>query len=123
MATVIEVLVQVQLGLNWQCFCLQAAVVCQQLGYNGVINFTLASTFGPVPSFYAFDNVNCSGKETSLNDCPHLNEDDCTSFEGAGVVCNTESSECEYYNRMQVVNLSISNMMFFNLILYVFSKL
>ena len=78
---------------------LQAAVVCQELGYNGFINFTLASAFGPVPSQFAFDNVNCSGRETSLNDCYYLNMDDCTSFEGAGVFCNTEPSDGKFVHR------------------------
>ena len=73
----------------------QAVVVCQQLGYNGVVGITDQSTYGPVPSEFAFDNVNCTGNgtEMSLNDCPHVNVDDCTSFEGAGVVCNTETAE------------------------------
>ncbi len=77
---------------KWDLY-FQAALVCQQLGFNGVVDIKVKSTYGPVPSVFAFDNVNCTGTETSLNDCPHANVDDCTSFEGAGVVCNTETAE------------------------------
>jgi Scavenger receptor cysteine-rich domain len=66
-------------------------VVCKQLGYSGAINFTIGSYFGVVPSLFAFDNVKCIGNETDLNDCPHLNDDDCSLEEGAGVICGTEN--------------------------------
>jgi hypothetical protein len=40
-----------------------------------------------VPTLFAFDNVMCIGNESSLNDCPHLDDNDCNFEEGAGVVC------------------------------------
>ena len=38
-------------------------------------------------TLFALDNVKCVGNESSLNDCPHLDDDDCDFGEGAGVVC------------------------------------
>ena len=66
-------------------------MVCRQLGFQGAIKFTTRSAFGTVPTLFAFDNVRCNGNETSLNDCPHLNTDDCSLEEGAGVVCGAET--------------------------------
>jgi hypothetical protein len=71
----------------------KAAVVCQMLGYKALTDFKVGSAYGPVPNVFAFDNLNCSGNETNLKSCPHLNVDDCNSFEGAGVVCSTETAE------------------------------
>ena len=33
------------------------------------------------------DNVRCNGTEARLEDCYHLDSDDCDDLEGAGVVC------------------------------------
>lgn len=65
----------------------QANVVCKQLGFSGALNFTVRSHFGYVPTLFALDNVNCVGNEASLNDCPHVDDNDCNFEEGAGVVC------------------------------------
>jgi hypothetical protein len=62
-----------------------------------VVNFTAGSFYGPVPSLFAFDNVSCSGNETNLNECPHLDYDDCTAFEGAGVFCSDETADGKLY--------------------------
>ena len=37
------------------------AVVCRELGYNGVIKVTVKSHFGTVGEIYAMDDVNCDG--------------------------------------------------------------
>ena len=57
------------------------------LGYS-YGQHTNQSQFGPVSSTFGMDNVQCTGNETSLLDCPHLTVDDCGSYEGAGVICS-----------------------------------
>ena len=57
------------------------------LGYS-YGQHTNQSEFGPVSSTFGMDNVQCTGNETSLLDCPHLTVDDCGSYEGAGVICS-----------------------------------
>ena len=49
---------------------------------------TTHSQFGSVSSTFGMDNVQCTGNETSLLDCPHLTVDDCGTHEGAGVICS-----------------------------------
>jgi deleted-in-malignant-brain-tumors protein 1 len=68
-------------------------VVCRQLGYLAVENVTTNSFYGYVPAVFAFDNVNCTGNESAVTACAHLNVDDCSANEGAGVVCSTETAE------------------------------
>jgi hypothetical protein len=53
------------------------------------VEISFYSLFGLVPDVFAYDNVACSGIELRLEDCPHVNSDDCSQYEGAGVVCNT----------------------------------
>ena len=57
------------------------------LGYS-FGQHTSESHFGSVSSTFAMDNVQCTGSETSFLDCPHLTVDDCSSYEGAGVICS-----------------------------------
>ena len=59
----------------------------RMLGYS-YGQHTTQSQFGPVSSTFGMDNVQCTGNETSLLDCPHLTVDDCGSYEGAGVICS-----------------------------------
>jgi hypothetical protein len=64
-------------------------VVCRQLGFpRGAVLFYCCSQFGPVPDVFSYDDVNCSGQETTLDACPHANVDNCGVGEGAGVICN-----------------------------------
>jgi len=70
-----------------------ANVVCKQLGFPaGALSNRCCSSFGSVPADFSYDNVKCTGNETSLDSCPHLNTDDCDATEGAGVICNTGAS-------------------------------
>ena len=66
---------------------LQANVVCKQLGYSRSIASFSVSTFGLVSNDFSYDDVNCTGTEPTLDDCPHINSEDCSSGEGAGVEC------------------------------------
>ncbi len=68
----------------------QAHVICRSLGYPNATNFTVGSAFGPIKGSHSFSEVECSGNETSLNECIHSDEGDCGEDEVAGVICLTE---------------------------------
>ena len=56
------------------------------LGYsNGQPTFY--SHFGVVSSTFAMDDVRCIGNETTIFACPHIEQDNCSGNEGAGVIC------------------------------------
>jgi len=66
-----------------------ANVVCKELGFSSGGYSTKESYFGKVDleRQSGFDEVRCSGRESSLVDCRHESHDDCGDSEGAGVVC------------------------------------
>ena len=61
--------------------------LCRQLGFTGG-NATFNSTYGIVPASFSMVDVQCSGSEESLQDCPHITIDNCATGEGAGVICH-----------------------------------
>ena len=65
-----------------------AWVVCKQLGFPSVVSATSNSKFGQVPSSFRMDDVECTGEESSLLECPHNRDHNCGSSEGAGVICS-----------------------------------
>ena len=67
-----------------------AWVVCKQLGFVSVVDFTRNSQFGKVPTWFRMANVNCQGDESALSDCPHQKVSYCYIYSGAGVNCSTE---------------------------------
>ena len=67
---------------------LQANVVCRQLGFTqGAESFDNESPYGPVSDIFSYDEVQCTGQETTLDSCPHANTEDCFGTEAVGVVC------------------------------------
>ena len=65
-----------------------AQVVCTMLGFSPRgARATLDSAFGQVEANFIMDEVNCTGEESSLEQCPHNTVHDCGSYEGAGVIC------------------------------------
>jgi len=67
--------------------------VCRQLGYRrGASSVT---TIRPLPNRnFSYDEVGCVGTENVLDECPHLNTNDCGLTEGVDVVCQ-EASSCD----------------------------
>ena len=59
----------------------------RMLGYS-YGQHTSQSQFGSVSSTFGMDNVQCTGNEASLLDCPHLTVDNCDGTEGAGAICS-----------------------------------
>ena len=66
-----------------------AHVVCRMLGYPGARDATLRSEYGqPSSAQYAsLSNVQCSGSEDSIFDCPHTSNSNCSKSRSAGVQC------------------------------------
>merc|ERR1712142_1046782 len=75
-----------------------ANVVCKELGFSSGGYSTKESYFGKVDleRQSGFDEVRCSGRESSLVDCRHESHDDCGDSEGAGVVCYQDYDD--YYD-------------------------
>ena len=71
-----------------------ATVICKQLGYNRG-SARVSAYFGEGSGFILLDNVNCSGRESSIFQCKHniFGEHDCRHHEDAGVICEGESSK------------------------------
>merc|ERR1719233_548648 len=75
-----------------------AQVVCRELGFKSGGYATKESYFGSVQleTQAGWDQVRCSGRESSLIDCRHESYDDCGNSEGAGVVCHSDLPEKIY---------------------------
>ncbi|XP_074044612.1 antigen WC1.1-like [Macrotis lagotis] len=69
-----------------------ANVVCQQLDCGSALNATRGSEFTPGNGNIWLDDVQCTGKESSLWDCPARpwGQSDCKHEEDAGVMCSGE---------------------------------
>ena len=61
----------------------------RELGYNGASQHTIKSYFGQVSNEFGMDEVQCTGNEASIFDCPHQTTDNCGGSEGLGVICST----------------------------------
>nr|XP_028681736.1 deleted in malignant brain tumors 1 protein-like [Macaca mulatta] len=68
----------------------EAEVVCQQLGCDWAIAAPGKAHFGPGSGDILLDNIQCSGSENHLGQCPSSgwSDDNCGHHEDAGVVCS-----------------------------------
>ncbi len=63
-------------------------MVCHQLGYARATSFYNNSRFGPVPKFFSYAYLQCSGHEQNVRQCGYgFMSSDCGPYDGAGVVC------------------------------------
>ena len=68
-----------------------ANVVCKMLGYPSALRVSRLMEFGEGTGKIILDDVNCSGSEKNIAECPHegLYSNNCFHREDAGVVCNS----------------------------------
>ena len=69
-----------------------AAVVCRELGFPGVISSSCCAAFGQGNGTIWLDDVRCTGRETTLSSCSHRGwgRHSCSHSEDAGVYCQCE---------------------------------
>ncbi|XP_051001052.1 deleted in malignant brain tumors 1 protein-like [Acomys russatus] len=73
---------------NWSIE--DAHVVCRQLGCGPALSALPGTTFSPGSGSIILDDVNCTGRESSLAQCPHREwlTHNCGHQEDAGVICS-----------------------------------
>ncbi len=60
------------------------------MGFSHAAEITVGSYFGLVAEDHSYNEVQCQGDESSLDNCNHSNQEDCGSNNGAGVYCSNE---------------------------------
>ena len=90
--------VEVLYNTEWGSICddswdiNDANVVCRQLGFsNGAVSAYRDARFGEGCGRIWLENLQCTGSETTLFDCPHrrIGSRNCTHQDDAGVTCRS----------------------------------
>lgn len=79
-----------------------AHVICRSLGFSHATEAYGRPQFGHGPRTAHLTGASCTGKESSIFDCPGVHFDTssvCYVFDGAGVSCSSESNVCSSYER------------------------
>ncbi|XP_074044655.1 antigen WC1.1-like [Macrotis lagotis] len=88
--------VEVWYNGSWGTVCddswdlIDAKVICQQLDCGSAVDALGGAEFGPGNGNIWLDEVQCTGRESSLSDCfaRRWGQSDCTHEEDAGVMCS-----------------------------------
>ena len=76
-----------------------AAVICRMLNYSGVLAAPMYAAYGGGSGKILFDNLDCFGNESDIEDCPHngLGVHNCIHDEDAGVICQSNNTALPSY--------------------------
>lgn len=102
----------------------EAAVACRQMNCGNPLAVKYKAFFGKGQDQVWLDDVECTGHEKTLSDCPHrgFGENDCDHNEDAGIVCsgNTYFIVCFYafFLKITFANVHLKNLVaFVNLVI------
>ena len=92
--------VEIYYGGEWGTVCNDnwdyedAKVVCRMLGYSGAEGAVQQNTFGAGRGRIILDDVECTGDEKSILECPASEryQNNCGHDEDAGVICTGQSN-------------------------------
>ena len=85
------------------------------LGYLGG-EYTHSSQFGQVSDDFGMDDVQCTGNEDSIFDCPHRNEDIfCDESEGLGAICYG-GGWCIFLSPLSVIKANSLYLIFYRIL-------
>ncbi|XP_060070823.1 deleted in malignant brain tumors 1 protein-like [Ylistrum balloti] len=107
-STVYEGRVEVKYNGTWGTVCndqfdgLDAKVICKHMGYeDGVTSHTFGKGTGPI----WLDNLQCTGTESNLGECPsnNIGSHNCDHEQDAGVICEPKKSESAALARAAVI--------------------
>lgn len=98
--------VEVCVNGHWGTICdddwdnLDAAVVCNSLGYPGLAISVQLAFFGEGKGIIWFDDVDCAGDEETVFNCSHRGAgvENCHHREDAGVICQSTQPDCACQN-------------------------
>ncbi|XP_022092069.1 deleted in malignant brain tumors 1 protein-like [Acanthaster planci] len=68
-----------------------ASVACRQLGYNHALSALGSAHFGQGTGAIVLDGVECTGRESRLQDCTSASYHNCDHGEDAGIVCSEQN--------------------------------
>lgn len=83
-------------GVTWASVCddnfgeVEAAVACRELGFSGQRQTLTIAVYAAGDENYGWDDVACSGNESSLAECAHTTwgQDNCEDTEHVQLVCD-----------------------------------
>lgn len=80
----------------------EAAVACRQMNCGNPLSVKYKAFFGRGQDQVWLDDVECTGHEKSLTECPHrgFGEHDCDHNEDAGIVCSGNTSYIALCSKM-----------------------
>ena len=85
---------------------MDAHVACRSLGFNGASSFQRGQAHPNMNAVFTLDNVDCTGNEKSLLECPHDKDNNCGAYEHVYLTCEVGKYLYDY-NYIIIARVSI----------------